>query len=48
MPKNPSPYTDQIQPLYFRLDAQQHRAYSERAVQRVKDLIAPVYSVKVG
>jgi len=33
-------YTDQTQPPYFRLDAQQHKSYFVRAEQRVKDLIA--------
>lgn len=40
MPKKTSPYTDQMQPPYFRLDAQQYKTYSDRAERWVKDLIA--------
>ncbi len=38
MPKKQSPFTNEADPLYFRLDAQPHETYSDKAVQRVKSL----------
>ena len=40
MPKKKSAYTDQTQPPYFRLDAQQRHAYYDKAKQRLDELRA--------
>lgn len=40
MPKKKSPHSDQTQPPYFRLDAEQRRAYSDKAKRRLGELRA--------